>query len=540
VLCALPGCRFLTPEYYKCRMAGVPWEMPVSAPATNAIETATNAIEVATNSIETATNTVVAATNSIEAATNSAKAATNAVPVLPLCCSDAVARAIRFSEDVIVLRAAVDVARQRVAAAGDWRNPELRLSYGNEDEDATRRRLSYETYGSSASIPEFGSRDVPAGLTALGETVVESEDESRAFRVGLRVFTSNPWEKSARVSGCEAEWELAKAEQGEAEWDLALTVCRRYCEVHYLREDLRLAKLQKGLRHRALDAARSRVKQGVGTVQDVMDASRRYLGVASDWNRADRRLQELLGQLSAMTRLSLKAEDVDTSQVDAEPGSIRVDEFDPEALAEGAAVGRADIAVLVWRSRVADAACRESRAACIPWFNHVQASFASATDKSRSRSASYVSTYRANRLTYDYDFTDDEGNAQEWRIDAALSLPVFYWMNNDQHVRLAERRMALLQEEEARERVRFSIEEALGALGRLAKSAKQYESETEPVIREMEAAIKNHREAPGVLPPEDVARLEEEILDARRAGLESRYDYNMAVISLQEALGRRP
>jgi outer membrane protein TolC len=457
---------------------------------------------------------------------------------LPLSCDAAIARAIRFTEGISRLRAAVEVARQRVAAAGDWRSPELRLSYGNESSDSTRGRLSYETYGSSAAIPGFSGREVPADATMVGESAGASEEQGQAFQVAVRFFTTNPWERSARVSGREAEYALAQALQREAEWELSLYVAKLYAELHRVREELKLCTMQKELGQRLLEDARQRSKQGAGTVRDVMDASRRYLGAVSDCSREERRLQELLGQLSALTRLSLKAEDVATSLAASEPGSVKVGGLDPETLAEQALAERADIAVLVWRSRVAQEACREGRSARIPWFSHVQASFASATDEDDSQTAGYSSVYRANRLMYDYGFSDDESDSQEWRIDTAVSLPVFYWMNNDRHVRRAGRDMARLEVQEARERVQFSITEALGALGGLEASAKQLLNETQPVIGEMETVIKNHREGTGILPPGDIARLEEEVLDAKRADLELRYEYNMAVISLREALGR--
>ena len=468
--------------------------------------------------------------------------ATETAPVppvdLPLSCEAAIARAIRFSEDVLLLRGVADVAQQRIAAAGDWRNPELRLSYGNEESDATSRQASYETYGSGAAIPGLGSREVPADATTVSESVSASEEQGHAFQVAVRFFTTNPWEKSARVSGREAEYELAQAMRRAAEWEVALDVARLYAEVHHVRGDLEFCTLQKELRQPVLEDARQRSKQGVGTIREVMDASRRYLGTLSDCNREDRRLQELLRQLSALTRLSLKADDVATSQVDAEPGAVPVDKLDPEELTEQALAERADIAVLVWRSRVAEAVYREGRSACIPWFSHVQASYAAATDEDESQSSGYSDVYRAGRLMHDYDFSDDESDSREWRIDTAVSLPVFYWMNDDRNVRRAERDAARLEEREAREHVHFSIAEALGALSRLEAAVKQFRDETEPVIREMESVIKNHRDGTGVLPPEDIARLEEEILNARRSGFDLRFEYSMGVIALQEALGR--
>ena len=450
--------------------------------------------------------------------------------VLPLTFEAAVARAVHFSEDITRYRAAVTVARERVLASGDWRDPELRLSYGSDAGDLSRERLSYEAPGGS-----LASREVPAGATGLSETVGATEDDGHAFRVAVRFFTTNPWQKAAFASGRAGEYALAKAEKLAAEWELSLDVQRLYGEIHHVREDLKLATRQKELRRSALEAARSRVGQGIGTVQDIMDASRRLLGIVSNSDRENRRLRNLLGQLSGLTRLSLSPGDVDTAHVDIEPGSVPVVGVDLEALAEQAVGERDDIAAMVWRSRVAAAAYRESRASRIPWFNHVQASFQSATEESESRSSSY----RAAGGAVDYDFTKDDGDAQEWRIDAAVSLPVFYWMNRDRHVRLAEREMAFQEEVAARGRVRFAIEEALQTLRELEQGAKQYAGETETVIREMETVIKDDREGRGILPPEDIARLEEEILDARRARLEARYDYNMAVISLQEALGRR-
>ena len=126
----------------------------------------------------------------------------------PISVEAAIGRATRCSPQVIALQAAVEVAKQRKAAASNIPDPEAVMTWGKVNND-------------------FGD----------AEPDVNDADSG----IGGRVYVPDPFEMAApRVNAGTASFQAERASLQEAKWIVESDVRRLYAEIQYLADDMAL------------------------------------------------------------------------------------------------------------------------------------------------------------------------------------------------------------------------------------------------------------------------------------------------------------
>jgi len=443
----------------------------------------------------------------------------------PLTVDAAVQRAAAASDEIAALLAEVQVAARRKDAAFDIRDPELRFSYGMQEGDAARVQtqsdlLTYQAGGIAA----------PSTASSRGDIT----DERNSYGIGLRFFLPSPWVTSRRVSAEAAAIYAAVAELLDAQWQLSVQVRSLFAQVHFLDKDLAVIEELAGVYRSTLDLVKERLQQGQATVQDVMTASRRYLGVLSDRDEAQREYQAARRELASLA--AAEADEMQLAVSEATFPQPDLAALDATALLSYALRRRADVSALFWRAREARARYEECRAARIPWPSFVQASYSVDDGTSdRSETGTELDPSRGRTRAFS-QVTRDDSQDDEWRIDAAFELPFFAAFNSEDDVLEAEWRGADARERKARARVKREIADALAAARAMAGNRARYRSETAPIIEGMQSTLDGISDATGV-DPADVARVREQILESRRMDIQAELEYQLALIGLESVLG---
>ena len=437
----------------------------------------------------------------------------------PLTTDAAVQRASAASDEIAALLADVQVAASRKDAVFDLRDPELRLSYGVQNGDTLRKQTD----------SQFAT-SVGGGLAgpATGTSSTDITDESDGYALGFRFFPRHPWQTSRRVSAETARIYAAVAELLAAQWRLSIEVRTLFAQTHYLEKDLAVMADLAALYRDTLDLVKDRMDQGQSTVQDLMTASRRYLGALSDNDETLRDYQRVRRELA-----SLVAAEADLMELVVNEQTFPAADLTtlrPATLVSYAMERRADLSALFWNARAARDAFEELHAARIPWPRFIQASYA--VDSGTSERST-----TGNDVGRPYTrFAEDDDNADQWQIGAAFDLPVFSRFNAEGDVLEAEWRGAQARERKARARVKREIGDALAAAHGLADNRARYQAETAPIIDSMTSTLEGIEDVKGV-DPADVARVREQILESRRMEIQSELEYQLAVISLEAVLG---
>ncbi len=473
-----------------------------------------------------ATNTPVAAS----------AAATNAPG--PLAVESAISLAIAQSADIQVLRATLEVARQTLRAAGDRDNPELRLSYGDQDATLDRNRWSYDQAAvPGAGVPAPGAPTPPPDSTGLGAAHATQQSELDAYRVGVRFFPRNPWTTRARVSACAAAHYAAVEDLRAAEAELAVEVRKLFAAVRYLEEDLLAAGELVRLRAQVREIVARRAREGVVTVQDLADAARQHLAAVTAQNKTRRDLKQARCALAALVGMPEAALAV-TGAAAGGP-AVAAAPSDVTALSARALRQRADLSALAWRTREAEAASRETSAARLPWLKHVQVSYGDASERSRTDSAGYSGDLVDGGTRNEYDFTRDRDRSEEWTVDAAVIVPVFDWLrlNHAADESRALHRLAQVRELEAGRAIAAAVRSRVDDLAAVLADRDACERDTAPLVTEVERLLEQAAQHPEVIEPDRVARMQEELVQTRRLRLQADHFYRLALIELEAAVG---
>lgn len=274
---------------------------------------------------------------------------------------NAIERALANDSDIAILGATVASAKEQVLAARDRRNPELSLSYGEGSGDETRLRAGTQ------SFPTNGVSTVDKTSESLG--AVQSEDAM--FRVGVRLFPANPWERAAGVSAMTAELRAAEADLAAAQWAVTVAVRQQAAELNYLEKDFALLVEAVRLRHEVLQTVKERAAQGQITITDLMVASRRYLTAISDRDQGLRRQQETrraLGSALNLPAAGLSIRDIPMTTIPST--NLQAEIWEQKAMES-----RAELRALSWRTAAAKAVFRKTRSANIPWFRSIEAMY---------------------------------------------------------------------------------------------------------------------------------------------------------------------
>ncbi len=427
----------------------------------------------------------------------------------PLTLETALARATAASETVAMLAADVDVAYHQKRAAGDYRDPELRLSYGAGDGDGFRE-----------------SFDAAGGGTGFRST---TEDRT-AYDVGLRFFPTNPFTREPRTAAARAAIYTAAAELLDAQWRVENVVRRLFVQIHFLSATLEADRELTEVYRQALRIQQDRIEQGHGTLADIMTASRRYLEALSDRDRTVRAHDQARRELATLTAMPF-----DEVHIVMDPELLETPTItgaDLAALETEALSRRRDFSTLYWRRVQAEARYREARAGRLPWLTHLQASYGITESTGDARN---TGPGLSRPLTGGYREDDDR---EGWQVDTGITLPLTPRGAREAAVRLAEFRRAEWLEIKGKERIRREIMDALTAVKAAVASRERYREETMPMVRNMETMLATLESQAG-LDPIEVARMREQILASRRLEQRAAMEYHLAVIQLEEALGLR-
>ncbi len=395
----------------------------------------------------------------------------------PLRLEDAVQQALTHSPELKVLRAAVNVAEARSAAASDLRDPELRVRYGS------------------------GTTD--------DRIVGTADEDGDEYQVGIRLFPPNPWTRSRQKQAETARLNTATAEIRAAEDRVEGAVRTCFAEARFEGRDRELVAEQVLLRRQGLDKAREGATQGQLTRPEVMTKARLFLEAASErdevdarYHRARQELAALLGTSSDEVRIDLDADAFplpSTGQPDPEE--------DPEL--------RGDLEAAQWRVRAAESAYRVSKASSAPWFQHLQ--------------VTYADQEQSDGLTTD--------ESEEWRIDLAVNLPVFAWGNHERDLRRMEIRKARAECEQLTEQAETELQNAREAMRAAQKRWKPYDLEIADVVAVMEDMLVSEGHEESGLPPAEEFALREELIRTQRMRLRKEYEFRKILLQFEEAHG---
>ena len=495
----------------------------------------------------------------------------------PLTLAEAIALAGEHSPAVITARLQADAALAAARAAGDLRDPELRVGFGRTDVDASEAssgsgverlilpRDYYETlypYEPPKDEDNDGVFETPGGRhyekegpTYSTNRASRSQSQEERFNsLALRIFPPNPWAMAAAISGARAALHAAEARYFEERRLVEIEVRRLFAEGAYAeREAAALDRLAES-RKRLLDAAKQAMLSGRYTQADMLQFHRQYLDTIADRDKARRNRERVRHQLAVLVRLP--ASSLTVAFGSAVPADAVPDGWTPDQLWELALEHRGDLAALYWDAMILRSEWREAEAARIPWFAHIQGGYSwsdedasessSGTDESRTRHSvedpdiiggRYAYTER--RLGEDFGWASGSQDTEEWSISAAITLPVFSWFDGKVKASRAEYRLAERSAHFARIRVRDDVAAALEQVRSLARIRAEYAAASQSVLKEMRASMDEIR-SNQAMPEDEFLKTEVQILDAERLVALYEYEYSAALIDLREKAGALP
>ena len=399
--------------------------------------------------------------------------------------NDVIERAMALSDAILDQRAALTIAEKSEEASRDWQNPELRMSYRGGELDVDR-----------AALDPSSTRD------------------QNDYKVGIRFFPQNPWGRSSRISAAKANTLAVQARLQYEEWQVSVAVRRLCSQIHYHKGELEIGEKLESLYSDTLKTVREREEQGHSTAQDVLIASRRYIEALAEREKVSRNYaytRQELAMLIAVPAAAMKI-DIDSDAL----VSATLVQKDMSTLLSVLLKNRKYLAALKQETSVARSRYIEERSERIPWLEHVQVSHGWG----------------------DASEAESERESSEWRVDVALSIPIFEWTgkNKGLSVRQAEYEQAKLQERKVATRRYAQFRSELDAVHSIQKSRSRYTREAKPVVAKMQEVLKNLEGNAG-LAPEELARVHEQILKTKRLEIGSDYEYQQALLTLESILG---
>lgn len=425
-------------------------------------------------------------------------------PVGPLTLDAAVARAVERSGEVSALRWSAYAARQQVYVDVQYDEPQLRARYG-EDE-----------------LTETGVQSDLDGLESPSD--VSRSQDGQAFGLGLRFYPRNPlvahWMKQEGHTAARAAEELVR----EAQWRIATEVRRLFVYVRFLEQDCALIERHQDNCAKLLEHARVRSGLGEMIEQDIYRLMRRCVETDGAAARLRRELTVNRRELAAL--VDVPPGELELAPLHPDLGRSLVD-VDNDRLLDRAFANRPDLAVLVYTTDAARHSVSSSRSRRMPWIEHIQASYGEAEADERSGSQGALGGG---------DETRTELEQEEWRIDAALSLPLFAWTSKQPRQAKALLEAALQYE--------MNLKRAIeGEVIAAAEDARFLEADSLAGLEEGEGLLAGARALAGLLEQgvvgasEELFELEEDILRIERVHLRRAYDTQLARMRLLEVLG---
>jgi outer membrane protein TolC len=430
--------------------------------------------------------------------------------------------ALRNNHELAVLRQSAVAAKAERRATLDIADPDLRLSFGTASADVTRDLLANSAYTNTS----------PTAIAASNQTLTAKRVESsESLRVDLRIYPPNPWVQHARWSAADGLARAAEADLRAAEWRITAGI--RRCFEHIRQNRRQTAALERllAVQRELAQLLETQAEKGQATALDAMNATRRCLETAADRDRLADARALVVRELSGFVGQSLTESALVDSPAPAAPRSA------PADLQREAARLRAELQSFYWQWRSARATYNESRANRIPWFSFIQGSYIWTEDVEnqdvvwyQADGTPYSDPTPSAQLTYDTTATT------EWRLEAAVSVPLFSAFGKTtaaRRARMKEAELRLLEgEEQIREEVAAAAAEVEAAEAHLRRSREQ----TGGILANMRRLLADMEQRSGVAATE-IAVLKEGILRSEFTLLQTEDRYHLAILRLEELVG---
>lgn len=467
---------------------------------------------------------------------------------------DCILNAIATSPALHQRRADIQLAVAGRQAEKDWRNPELRLSYGSEGDDYLRhpysetrrtftqvqpgdpltplqrveRTVSPGFNGDTATVSRWDYAPKPgfpgeyeeifAGTTHERETSSFSSRDGESFSAVLRLQTPHPGVKKARLQRAAADIMLAEAQYLAEEDKLVREVRKLFHDLSV--EESTLGAHQK--RRQNYAAFRTEM-ESTNLADFAVDAARASLDMADvmgDSLRTSQEAREIRSRLAVLCSVR------DSSRIHS-PGitTRRVLDYralDHTYLTELAMLYRADAVESRGRLGIARARFAEAKAEKVPWATFFDAGWS-----------------RQTRDNY-------SGDEEEWMIRFAFDIPIFDWTRINK--RSGEYQKAAQLWEETfnlqHEKISLQVDQAIKDVRRAYADLYAHEAEIKKAQSVLASDIEKAKAgATGLTGFSKNSRLKYDGEETRLQGEISRYRaysfYNKALRNLEDAIGVR-
>lgn len=319
--------------------------------------------------------------------------------LLPLTIDRAVKHALTVNNELQFLNDTAERMRAELHTARLWRDPELRMGYG---EDSRRRE---DTGFSDENLPR-DTRD------------------TENYSLALRFFVPNPWEKRAEISARHALWMAAKAEAEAAAWRIEVRVGQLWHELDSAELQLQLNTERMILHERLAELTSVAVEKRHITRQEAAGRHRRRINAHSEMAVVRQRVVSLRAELAGLLEMSV----VDLAAIREPPVFLAelppsIDYWQVQKLVDAVSVARHDLLSHGWRTSAAAAGLRAAEASIRPWPAHVQAGFSRTRARWKDNAAEMASAQLPglNNADTDASWLSKENG---WSVGAAFVIPL--------------------------------------------------------------------------------------------------------------------
>jgi outer membrane protein TolC len=475
------------------------------------------------------------------------------LPAGPASLEDVVAWTLINSDDIQVFQTEADVALAESRFDPSLRAPEVTFAYGENDEnrtrtDETRREQNARTTETITHITETRR----SYSTERGSSVTDMEGTD--WRVGLRIFPPNPFARAAQKSSALAVRKAAESDTEAAAAQLSGQAAELFIELLYLEADLavveKMADIYRGLRARAaVDLAEGRL-----TVEEDVRLSQQQLSIMSDYHRTFNRCETLRQELAALSGMPM-----DMLKLQKAGGALEQldrERFSAARLQSVDVSKRADVQAAHWRRLAAEHARWEAQRRLMPWLSFVEVTYGERADSGDTYGSSYteeregrtervdafpwmqpVDTESWRSETSASSVEGSDADAQEWRVQAGVSIPIWGETWSDVAVRSAEYSHAVLREEAAVKRAHADVRAAVNLLRQVLRQRLRYTRESTVTASALKEGIRR-LEADGNVSSYELARWKDQLYGHYRLLIRSQFDYRMAKLKVNRAIGR--
>lgn len=421
----------------------------------------------------------------------------------PLSLHAAIKLATECSQETIRLQSELEASSYNTSK--DLRDPELRLSYGEDESTVNRHRWS---------TPDLSTTD--------GKV----DNESSSYRVALRFFMPNIWTRSALELKNNAAYKALNAELATEKKRIASDTRLAYAEINYLTQKQNLAELLVKLHAKKQKQIEKLTKSGSLSTMDSIAFSRRYLQAASELTRIEIRRNKAFQSLAEILCIS-----ANNLEIDSDNNLLHIDTSDAgiNELQALMMLNRTDLTGLGWRRIEAEAALKAHKRTRLPWLQHLQLSYGSGSGTSTGQDI----TTEIGGFTQN-DFRDDSTDEEEWAITTAINIPLYGSANNELKILTTKLQQAEIEEQTEIKNAKIKLHDACLTVRKQNKMVKQYKNQTLPIIKSIKKALTNNKSS---LSFEDQIKMYQDLAQAKQLIMELEFNYRSALIKLDKTLG---